>query len=101
MHYGRLVVANVMVLLVVALSTATRRPCLQAPGGSWHTYKTGHMAESEQHEISVTQASETAKDVAATTEDSAPRYFFLEESLPTAFPLIAQTRHFRSPPFLQ
>jgi hypothetical protein len=59
------------------------------------------MAESEQYEISVTQAADTAEDPVATTEDSPPRYFSLEETLPIAFPLIAQKHHFRSPPFLQ
>ena len=62
---GRLSVACVMFLLVgvVALSTAGRQPCLRVCTGRWHTYKAGHMAESEQLESAGTEAVEPAKEV--------------------------------------
>jgi hypothetical protein len=94
--------AGIMFLLVgvVALSIATRRPYLRACSGSWHTYKAGHMTEPEQHESSVTKAAESAEDVLAETEASPPSYVPCEETLPIAPPLTLQKHHFRSPPFL-
>ncbi len=101
-RYRRLFAASVMFLLVgvVALSIATRRPCLQARSGPWHTYKAGHMNESEQHEISATDAAEVARDDEAETKTSPPRYVPHEEILPIALSLTFQRRHFRSPPVL-
>jgi hypothetical protein len=95
--------AGIMFLLVgvVALSTATRQPCLQAGSGSWHTYKAGHLTESEQHESSLTKAADSAEDVVAETEASPPSYVPCEETLPIALTLTVHRYHFRSPPFLQ
>ena len=95
--------AGVTFLLVgvVALSTATRQPRLQAGSGLWHTYKAGHMTESEQQEISVTKAAESAEVVVAETEASPPRYVPDEDILSVALPVTFQKHHFRSPPFLQ
>jgi hypothetical protein len=100
-YYRWLFVASAMVLLVgvVALSTATRRPCLQACSGPWHTYKAGHMTESGHQEISVTQAAESAEVAVAETKDSPSRYVPQEETLPIPLPLTLQKHHFRSPPF--
>ena len=101
-RYRRFLVASVMLLLVgvVALSVATRRPCLHVRSGPWHTSKAGHMNESEQHEISATDAAETAGDDVAETKASPPRYVPHEEILPIALPLTFQRNHFRSPPVL-
>jgi hypothetical protein len=101
-HYRGVFVASIMFLLVgvVALSTATRRPCLQAASGAWHTYKAGHMSESEQHESSVTNAAESAEVVVAETKASPPRYVPREETLPVTLPITFQKHHFRSPPVL-
>ena len=100
--YGRVFVASIMFLLVgvVALSTATRRPCLQACSGPWHTYKASHMTESKQLESSVTNAAESAEVVVAETKTSPPRYVPHEETLPLPLPITFQKHHFRSPPVL-
>ena len=101
--YGRVFVASIMFLLVgvVALSTATRRPCLQACSGPWHTYKASHMSESEQHESSVTNAAESAEVVVAETKASPPCYVPHEETLPVTLPITFQKHRFRSPPVLE
>jgi hypothetical protein len=101
-RYRPVFVASIMFLLVgvVALSTATRRPCLQACSGPWHTYKASRMTQVEREEISVTQAAVAAEVVVAETKDSPPRYVPHEETLPIALPLTFQKHHFRSPPLL-
>jgi hypothetical protein len=101
-RYRAVFVASIMFLLVglVALSTATRRPCLQACSGSWHTYKAGHMTEPQQQESSVTNAPESAETVVAETKASPPRYVPHEETLPLPLPITFQKHHFRSPPVL-
>jgi hypothetical protein len=95
-------VASILFLLVgvVALSTATRRPCLQVSSGPWHTYKAGHMTESEQHESSVANAAESAETVVAETKAPRPCYVPHEETLPVTLPITFQKHHFRSPPVL-
>jgi hypothetical protein len=101
--YRAVFVASIMFLLVgvVALSTATRRPCLQATSGPWHTYKAGHMTESQQQEISVTNAAETAEVVVAEIKASPPGYVPHKETLPVTLPITFQKHHFRSPPVLE
>jgi hypothetical protein len=102
-RYSSAFVAGIMFLLVgvAGLSTATRQPYLRACSGPWHTYKAGHMTESEQHEISVTNSAESPEVVVAETEASRPRYVPDEETLPVTLPITVQKHHFRSPPFLQ
>jgi hypothetical protein len=99
----RIFSAGIMFLLVgvVALSSASRRPYLRVCSGLWHTYKAGHLTPSEQREKSVTKAAESADDVVAKTEASPPSYVPCEETLPVALTLTVQKHHFRSPPFLQ
>ena len=101
-RYRAVSVASIMFLLVgvVALSTATRRPGLQACSGPWHIYKASHMTESEQHESSVSNAAESGEVVVEEIKASPPRYVPHEETLPIALPLTVQKHHFRSPPFL-
>ena len=102
-RYRAVSMASIMFLLVgvVALSTASRRPCLQALSGQWHTYKASHMSESEQHESSVTNAAESAEVDVAKTKASPPRYVPHEETLPLPLPITFQKHHFRSPPILE
>jgi hypothetical protein len=101
--YGRVFVASIMFLLVgvVALSTATRRPCLQACSGPWHTYKASHMTESDKHESSVTIAAQSAKVVVAEDKASPPRDVPHQETFPLPLPITFQEHHFRSPPVLE
>jgi len=101
-RYRVVFVASIMFLLlgVVALSTASRRPCLQVSSGPWHTYKASHMSESEQHESSVTNAAESAEVVVGKTKASPPRYVPREETLPVTLPITFSRHHFRSPPVL-
>jgi len=100
--YGRVFVAGIMFLLVgvVALSTATRRPCLQACSAPWHTYKASYMTEPQQQESSVTHAAESAEAVVAETKAPPSRYVPHEETLPVTLPITFQQHHFRSPPVL-
>jgi hypothetical protein len=102
-RYQRFFVASVIFLLVgvLALSTASRQPCLRACSGPWHTYKVAHMTEPEQHEICVPNSAESAQLVVAEAKASRPRYVPDEETLPIVLPLTVQKHHFRSPPFLQ
>jgi hypothetical protein len=100
--YGRVFVAGIMFLLVgvVALSAATRRPCLQVCSGPWHTYKASHMTEPQQQESSVTHAVESAEAVVAETKAPPARYVPHKETLPVTLPITFQKHHFRSPPVL-
>jgi hypothetical protein len=106
LHSRRIMAASVLLLLVgvVALSTATRRPGLQVSTGPWHTWKAGLMTKAEGQEackLRVTAAALTLQ--AAPQESPAPApsiYLPHEETIPPALPLIAQIRHFRAPPTL-
>jgi len=102
-RYRHLFVGSVVLLLVgvVALSMATRRPCLQARTGAWHTYKAGHMTESEQRENLAAEPAESTEDVVVETKGSPQRRVPREEKLPVALLLTYQRNHFRSPPVLQ
>ena len=102
-RYRAVSVASIMFLLVgvVALSTATRRPCLQVSSGPWHTYKAGHMTESEQLESSVINAAESDEVVGAEPKASPRRYVPHEETLPVTLPITFSRHHFRSPPVLE
>ena len=101
-HRRLFVASHVFVLVgMIALSSATRRPCLQACSGPWHTYKASHMTELEPAEMPVAQSSESTQIVVAETKTSRSRYIPDEEMLPVALPLTLQKHHFRSPPSLQ
>lgn len=101
--YGRVFVASIMFLLVgvVALSTATRRPCLQTTSGPWHTYKASYMTEPQQQESSVTHAAESAEAVVAETKAPPARYVPHEETFPVNLPITFQKHLLRSPPVLE
>ena len=102
----RIIVASVLLLLVgvVALSTATRRPCLQVSTAAWHVWKSGHMTKSDGLEacnLRVTAEAKTPQTNPGESLTQAPSiYFPHEETIPPAMPLIAQIRHFRAPPAL-
>ena len=95
--------AGILFLLVgvVALSIATRQPRLRACTGPWHTYKAGHLIQSEQWQISAPEAAESVEDVMVEDKAFLPLDLPHEETLPSALPLTVQKHHFRSPPFLQ
>ena len=95
--------AGILFLLVgvVVLSVATRQPRLRACTGPWHTYKAGHLIQSEQWQISAPEAAESAEHVVAENKTLLPPDLPHEETLPSALPLTFQKHHFRSPPFLQ
>ncbi|HXX22887.1 MAG TPA: hypothetical protein VEO19_07040 [Terriglobia bacterium] len=95
--------AGILLLLagVVALSTATRTPFLRVCTGSWHTYKAGHLTESDQKESSTSEAAESAEDVVAEIGASSSTYVPSQETLPNALALALHKHHFRSPPPLQ
>ena len=99
---GPVFAAGVLFLLVVvsALSIATRRPYLEARTGSWHISKAGHMTEAETRERGVAQAAELADEVEAETRSSPVTCLSREELLPNALSLAVHKHHFRSPPFL-
>jgi len=101
-RYRAVSVASIMILLlgVVALSTASRRPCLHACSGAWHTYKASHMTESGQHQSSVTPAAESAENYVTEIQTSPRHYVPHHETLPIPLPLALQEHHFRSPPYL-
>ena len=102
---GLMAVSSLLLLAgVVVLSTATRQPCLHVSTGPWRLWKVGHMTKSEGQE-----ACKLRVAAAARTFPTAPKeppatppsiYFPQEETIPPAIPLIAQIRHFRSPPAL-
>jgi hypothetical protein len=106
LHSGRFMAAGVLLLLVgvVALSTATRRPCLQVSTRPWHTWKAGYMTNAEGQEACKLRANAAALMFqAAPQEFPAPApsiYLPHKETIPPALPLIAQIRHFRAPPTL-
>jgi hypothetical protein len=102
-RYSPVFVAGIMFLLVgvVALSAATRKPYLRACSGSWHTYKAGHMTEPEPLEMPVANAAQSAELVVAETEVPPTSYVPCEEMLPSGRALTVHKHHFRSPPYLQ
>ena len=94
--------AGILFLLVgvVALSAATRRPYLRPSSGSWHICKAGHFTESERHESSVTQTAEGGDKVEAETNNSSSSYGLCVELLPAPLALTVPNNYFRSPPSL-
>jgi hypothetical protein len=102
----RIMVAGVLLLLVgvVALSTATRKPCLQVSTAAWHVWKSGYMTKSKRLEAYTLSIAADAHVTRTAPEEAvlpAPSiYTPHEETIPPAIPLIAQIRHFRAPPSL-
>src|SRR5208283_3671060 len=98
----RLMAVSILLLLagVVALSTATRKPCLHACTAPWHLWKAGHMTPPEGQEACKLRVTSEAQTPQASPEESpapAPTiYFPHEETVPPLLSLVAQVRHFRS-----
>lgn len=97
---GPALAVSVLFLLVgvVTLSIATRRPYRETGKGSWHISKVGHMSEAESQKGCVTSAAEVADEAHAETGSSPVTYVPAEELLPNALSLIVHRPHFRSPP---
>jgi hypothetical protein len=96
----RLLAASTVLLLVgvVALSTATRRPCNQESTGTWHTWKASRMTQAEDQEpceMRVSAETQARQDV---PKESSSTRISPEEALPPALSILIQIRHFRSPP---
>ena len=102
-HSQRIMAAGVLLLLVgvVALSTATRRPCLQVHSGPWHTYKVGHMTPSrgpETSEARPTTVAESRPEIPASTQSVSSFRVSREESIPPTLGIVVQRQHLRAPP---
>lgn len=96
--------AGVITLLVgvVVLSAATRRPCLQVCSGSWHTSEAGRMITPDGHEMfemPVVAAAHPPRVTPREPEPSTRNYFTREPAVPRRFLIVFQIRAFRSPPF--
>ena len=63
LHSRRVMGASIVVLLmvIVALSTATRQPGLEVSTGPWHTWKAGHMTTVEGQETSETRSTASSE----------------------------------------
>ena len=102
----RLVSMSGLILLVtvVCLSTATRRPCLSASTAPWHLWKAGCMRQPGTQETNVhrARAQSQSEQTASKALPSDERLAFLRrsEAPPRPLSIILQIRHFRSPPHL-
>ncbi|MGA3328902.1 MAG: hypothetical protein ABSF45_31005 [Terriglobia bacterium] len=102
----RLLAVSILLLLagVFVLSAATRRPCLRASTAPWYTWKAGHMTKSEGQGTSKLRVAAEAQTPQGAPEEPlapAPSIFLRhEEAIPPANSIVAQIRHFRSPPAL-
>ncbi len=105
LHTRRLMAAAVLLLLVgvVALSTATRKPCLHVLSGPWHTYKVGHMTPSRGHETSEGRpatVAESRPEIPPRAQSVSSFHVSREESIPPALAIVVQRQHLRAPPTL-
>ena len=101
----QILAASVLLLLagVVVLSMATRRPCVQAQGASWHTIKAGRMLPPEGLE-----ACKIPRTLAVYASPLIPRespaipsiYAPHEELALPGLSIVFQIRNFRAPPLL-
>jgi hypothetical protein len=97
---------SILLLLagVVVLSTATRKPCLRACTAPWHLWKAGHMTQPEDQGACKLRVASEAPAPHASPEESLASplsiYFPQQETIPPVVSIVAQVRHFRSPPTL-
>jgi hypothetical protein len=102
----RLFAVSIFLLLavVVSLSSATRRPCLRVCSGPWRVCKAGRMTKAETQEICNQRVAAEAQTLVAAPEVTLPPHpssaVRLDEDVPPAIPIVAQTRRFRAPPSL-
>ena len=85
---------------IVALSAATRRPYLRPGGGSWHLCKAGHFSESEGPKGLAIKADTLSDDPQPQTEAPLSAYVPCEEVLAAALALTVHEPYFRPPPSL-
>jgi len=101
----RLLATNALVLLavVVVLSAATRRPCLHAQSGPWHTFKAGHMAAPEVHKsckLQLRTDAHVGEQIPAEAPLAVATYLPHVDAAPSALSIVDQIYRFRSPPLL-
>jgi len=101
----QLLTSGCLLLLVgvVVLSAATRRPCFHVRSGSWHTFKAGHMAPPKVHKACRVELQFNAHLRTSVPADSSviPSTCLPEgEAVPPALLMIDQIDRFRSPPHL-
>jgi len=102
----RLMAVSVLLLLagVVALSAASRKPGLQASTAPWRVWKASHMAEAPCQVTGKLRVDAEAPAPQAPWQEllalPPSTYFPHEETMPPVLSLVAQIRHFRSPPAL-
>ena len=103
--HGLLVVSVVLLLgVVVSLSTATRRPCLHVCSGAWRLWKAGRMTKPESLETSNQRVKVEPATPPVVAAEARPLFPWLclrlGDTVPPANSVLAQIRHFRSPPRL-
>jgi len=86
-----------VVVGVLALSTATRRPYHSQNSVTWHISKASRMSESASHHSTRVKKTET-RSLEAVEPVVAARW--PEETPRRTFPVAIRARHFRSPPVL-
>lgn len=104
LHSRRLMAASIVLLLavIVALSTASRQPCLEVSSAPWHTWKAGYMTRMEWDDTT----SQACPIAYSKTPGEAPRVSLLvlslndpyEVILPPQSSILVQSRHLRAPP---
>jgi len=105
LHSRRLLSASVVLLVVgvVALSTATRRPYLHVQTASWHITKAGHLSASEGQECSKARsraAAESRREIPTDPPSISSFHVSHEEVISPAQAIVTQSRHLRAPPSL-
>lgn len=93
-----------LLAVVVSLSSATRQPCLHVCSGAWRVSKAGRMTKPETQEVCNQRVAAEARTPAAALEITLPPHpsatVWINEDVPPAIPIVAQTRRFRAPPIL-
>jgi hypothetical protein len=105
LHSRRLLGASIVVLLlvIVALSTATRQPALHVLSAPWHTWKAGYMTKAEGHETSPTRStapSEMPGEALAVPLPVPLFYVPVEIIAPPPSSIVIESRRLRAPPTL-
>ena len=105
LHSRRLLAASVVLLVVgvVALSTATRRPYLHVQTASWHLTKAGHLSAAEGQECSKARsraAAESRREIPTDPPSASSHHVSREEVISPAQTMVTQSGHLRAPPSL-
>lgn len=86
---------------VVVLSAATRRPCFHVHSGPWHTFKAGHMAAPKVHKackLELRLDAPVRAQVPAESSATVSTYLPHQEAIPPTLSIGVQIHGFRSPP---